>query len=76
MWVYVVCSSTGDIHLVRIKSTPEYSCLLPADYLLSRLCTGAVLIHYVDGGHESMMQLPQVKSLIAAVQTLLRSGNT
>ena len=68
-------STTGDVHLVRIKSTPEYSCLLPADYGLSRLCTGAVRTHYVDGGHESMMQSPQVESVVAAVRTVLRAGN-
>ena len=68
-------SSTGDIHLVRIRSFPEYSCSLPADYRLSRLCTGTVQIHYVDGSHESMMQSPQVEAVIAAVQTALKASH-
>ena len=71
----VFSASTGDIHLVRIRSFPEYSCSLPADYGLSRLCTGTVQIHYVDGSHESMMHSPQVEAVIAAVQTALKASH-
>ncbi|XP_076435335.1 fatty acid synthase-like [Babylonia areolata] len=63
----------GNIHLMRIQSTPKHCHSLSPDYHLKELCTGTVHVHYVNGEHESMMESPHVESVIAAVNQSLES---
>lgn len=52
--ILIICTS-GDVHLLRVKSDLTLPTAVPLDYGLKDWCTGNVNMRFYNGSHESFL---------------------
>ncbi|XP_020494498.2 fatty acid synthase [Labrus bergylta] len=61
----------GNVTLLRAKTSSEYGQSLGADYKLSEVCDGKVLIHVIEGDHRTILEGAGVESISSIIHGLL-----
>ncbi|CAF94659.1 unnamed protein product, partial [Tetraodon nigroviridis] len=61
----------GNVMLIRAKTNSQYEQNLGADYKLSEVCNGEVLVHVVDGDHRTFLEEEGADSISSIIHRSL-----
>ncbi|KAK6328250.1 hypothetical protein J4Q44_G00002280 [Coregonus suidteri] len=61
----------GNVTLLRAKASSDYGDNLGADYKLSEVCDGKVLVHVIEGDHRSFLEGEGVESISSIIHSTL-----
>jgi thioesterase domain-containing protein/acyl carrier protein len=65
----------GEVVLLRTRGQPLF-CSLEEDFCWRKLAKGGVNIRFIPGSHENVFMEPNVKTMAAEVQTVLKEAQT